>query len=208
MAKQGQKEARNATHGANHVGFLLLIIGFQSSSERGTSWAKELGIRPSNRGGLLRYQAVVSFSSRNQQVFKIKRRRRSLNQKCEKMGIRRNDLEPSCLHTLQSWAQFSSGSLKISCVRLFAEKTCKAAELVKKIMELEFFFWRNHDLYLPFWVGGNTQGRQGKEFTQLHPVLLLQSMLVPEKYLPSRDFKSNEVELKEEWKRLNVEYQK
>ena len=65
MAKRGQKEARNATHGANHVGFLLLIIGFQSSSERGTSWAKVSGIRPSNRGGLLRYQAVVSFSSRN-----------------------------------------------------------------------------------------------------------------------------------------------
>ena len=95
-----------------------------------------------------------------------------------KNGYSKNDLEPSCLHTLQSWAQFSSGSLKISCVRLFAEKTCKAAELVKKKMELEFFFWRNHDLYLPFWVGGNIQGRQGKESTQPHPVLLLQSMLV------------------------------
>ena len=69
--------------------FLLLYIGLQSSSERGSSWAKELGIRPSYGGGLLRYQAVVFFSSRNQQVFKIKRRRRSLNRKCEKMGIRR-----------------------------------------------------------------------------------------------------------------------
>ena len=111
--------------------FLLLYIGFQSSSERGSSWAKELGIKPSIRGGLLRYQAVVFFNSRNQQVFKIKRRRRSLKRKCERNGYSTNDLEPTCLNTLQSWPWLSSGSLKISCERLIAEETCKA-DLMRK----------------------------------------------------------------------------
>ena len=118
--------------------FLLLNIGFQSSSERGTSWAKELGIRPSYGGGLSRYQAVVFVSSRSQQVFKIKGRRRRLNRKCEKMGIRR-----------MNWSQHVCIPYRVGLgfqVSLLRSPVCDFLQkrLVKQIWwekkELEFFF--------------------------------------------------------------------
>ena len=93
-------------HGANHALVPSSKYGAPVLISEGYKLVQGIGNET-----LLRYQGVVFVSSRSQQVSKIKGRRRSLNRKCEKMGIRRNDLEPSCLHTLQSWAQFSSGSL-------------------------------------------------------------------------------------------------
>ena len=100
-----------------------------------------------------------------------------------KNGYSKNDLEPTCLHTLQSWPWFSSGSLKISCVQLLAEETCKAG-LVGKKWNWNFFPQK----IVTFWVGGNSRERQGEESAQLHPILLLQCMLVREKIPPKRRF--------------------
>ena len=117
------RRSQRTLHGANHV----LVPSSKYWVPVLIREGDELGQGIGNKTLISRWPLEVS----SQQVFKIKRRRRSLKRKCERNGYSTNDLEPTCLNTLQSWPWLSSGSLKISCERLIAEETCKA-DLMRK----------------------------------------------------------------------------